>query len=145
MYMNECTNLCTHLHCYVISLYIILVTHTHTHTHTYTHTHIRNTHIQTGLVPYAVTLDSNFSHCFHRNAHNTHTHTCSRTVHFALLCKWNLVHNTYIHSCTVHLYTRTLTHTYIALKVCSAKLVICTCTCILFHLTAVFNFCTLSF
>ena len=52
-----------------------------------------------------------------------------------------------IHSCTVHLYARILmknikhvythshTHMYIARKVYS-KLVLCTCTCIIFHLTA---------
>ena len=65
----------------------------------------------------------------------------------ALLQKWNLVHNTYVHSCTVHLYARILmnnikhvythshTHMYIARKVYS-KLVLCTCTCNIFHLTA---------
>ena len=65
----------------------------------------------------------------------------------ALLQKWNLVHNTYVHSCTVHLYARILmnnikhvytrshTHMYIARKVYS-KLVLCTFTCNIFHLTA---------
>ena len=55
--------------------------------------------------------------------------------------------NTYVHSCTVHLYARILmnnikhvytrshTHMYIARKVYS-KLVLCTCTCNIFHLTA---------
>ena len=55
--------------------------------------------------------------------------------------------HTYVHSCTVHLYARILmnnikhvytrshTHMYIARKVYS-KLVLCTCTCNIFHLTA---------
>ena len=77
-------------------------------------------------------------------SHKYSTYTYST---LALLRKWNLVHNTYIHSCTVHLYARIPmknikhvythlhTHMYIAHKVYS-KLVLCTCTCIIFHLTA---------
>ena len=76
-----------------------------------------------------------------------HTYSTYTYSTLALLRKWNLVHNTYIHLCTVHLYARILmknikhvythshTHMYIAHKVYS-KLVLCTCTCIIFHLTA---------
>ena len=76
-----------------------------------------------------------------------HTYSTYTYSTLALLQKWNLVHNTYVHSCTVHLYarilmnnikhlyTRSLTHMYIARKVYS-KLVLCTCTCNIFHLTA---------
>ena len=105
-------------------------------------------------------------HCFHKVYMCMNVHTCTHTMlctslytiyghtystytysTLALLRKWNLVHNTYIHSCTVHLYARILmkkikhvythshTHMYIARKVYS-KLVLCTCTCIIFHLTA---------
>ena len=78
-------------------------------------------------------------------SHIQHIHIQYSTL--ALLQKWNLVHNTYVHSCTVHLYARILmnnikhvytrshTHMYIARKVYS-KLVLCTCTCNIFHLTA---------
>ena len=113
------------LDCYVNSLYTILITHTHTHTHT--HTPLVPTH--TGLVPLAVTsVGFSFSHCFHEVYMCMNIHTCAHTLlctqpvhhifvthtahthtvhlHFALLRKWNLVHNTYIHSCTVHLYAR---------------------------------------
>ena len=76
-----------------------------------------------------------------------HTYSTYTYSTLALLRKWNLVHNTYIHSCTVHLYARiqiknikyvythSHTHMYIASKVYS-KLVLCTCTCNIFHLTA---------
>ena len=76
-----------------------------------------------------------------------HTYSTYTYSTLALLQKWNLVHNTYVHSCTVHLYARILmnninhvytrshTHLYIARKVYS-KLVLCTCTCNIFHLTA---------
>ena len=61
---------CTHLHCYVNSLYTIFVTHT-----------------QSEIVPLAMTLGSYFSHCFHKaymcmNVHtclHTHTHTHTQT------------------------------------------------------------------
>ena len=77
-----------------------------------------------------------------------HTYSTYTYSTLALLRKLNLVHNTYIHSCTVHLYawiqmknikhvyTQSHTHMYTAHKSYSAKLVLCTCTCIVFHLTA---------
>ena len=108
------------------------------------------THLCTHIVMYTA--------CTPYICHTYSTYTYST---LALLRKWNLVHNTYIHSCTVHLYARiqmknikhvythththTHTHMYIARKVYS-KLVLCTCTCIVFHSTAmhVFDFYTLS-
>ena len=64
IYVHECT----HLHCYVNSLYTIFITHTHTctltctHTHTHTHAHSHaHIHTQTGFVPLSVTLGSYFS------------------------------------------------------------------------------------
>ena len=89
------------------------------------------------------------THCYVHSLTPYICHTYSTYTYstLALLQKWNLVHNTYVHSCTVHLYARILmnnikhvytrspTHMYIARKVYS-KLVLCTCTCIIFHLTA---------
>ena len=89
------------------------------------------------------------THCYVHSLTPYICHTYSTYTYstLALLQKWNLVHNTYVHSCTVHLYARILmnnikhvytrshTHMYIARKVYS-KLVLCTCTCNIFHLTA---------
>ena len=86
-----------------------------------------------------------------------HTYSTYTYSTLALLQNWNYVHNTYIHSCTLHLYARiqmknikhvyTCSHTLMhnARKVYS-KLVLCTYTCIIFHLTAlcIFDFYTLS-
>ena len=150
------------LNCYVNSLYTIFVPHTHTHTHTphsCTHTQARTTCSDINWV-LIFTLFSQSVHvheCTHLCTHIVmytactpcicHTYSTYTYSTLALLRKWNLVHNTYIHSCTVHLYARILmknikhvythshTHMYIARKVYS-KLVLCTCTCIIFHLTA---------
>ena len=89
------------------------------------------------------------THCYVHSLTPYICHTYSTYTYstLALLQKWNLVHNTYVQPCTVHLYTRILmnnikhvytrshTHMYIARKVYS-KLVFCTCTCNIFHLTA---------
>ena len=133
--------------------------HTHTH-HSCTHTQARTT-----------CSDIKWVHCFHEvfivhecthlcthigmytaacTPYICHTYSTYTYSTLALLRKW---HNTYIHSCTVHLYARiqmknihSHTHMYIVCNVYSAKLVLCTCTCIVFHLTALcmyFDFYTL--
>ena len=96
--------------------------------------------------------------CTHLYTHNViytactpyicHTYSTYTYSTLALLRKWNLVHNTYIHSCTVHLYARILmknikhvythshTHMYTLHVRSILNFVLCTSTCIIFHLTA---------
>ena len=151
----------THLHYYANSPYTIFITRTHTHTHTHTHHTREHTQARTTCSDINWVL---IFRLLSRSVHVhecAHTLLCTQPVHpiyhtystytystLTLLRKWNLVHNTYIHSCTVHLYawiqmknikhvyTHSHTHMYIAHKAYSAKLVLCTCTCIVFHLTA---------
>ena len=142
------------LDCYVNSLYTIFLPHTHTHT-TLVH-----------IVPLAVApIGFSFSHCFHEvymcmNVHTcAHTLLCTQPVHHIFVTHTAHTHTVHLHcyemeSCAQHIHTLmystlvrtranekplacldTLPHMYIASKVYS-KLVLCTCTCIVFHLTA---------
>ena len=85
---------------------IVMCRFRHTHTHTHTHTHAR-THTD-WLVPFAVTLGSYFSHCFHKasctsiytlHICHTRTHTHTHT-------------NTHTHTQTARTQTNTHKHTH---------------------------------
>ena len=121
--------LCTYLHCYVNSLYIIFVTRTHTHTHTHTHTQLASTHTHTQnrLVPLAVTrsyfslfLQSIHVHeCTHLCTH-IEDWACTTCSDFGFLFLTLFSQSVDVHACThLHCYVNSLyiifvTHTQTA-------------------------------